>query len=159
MKLHPAFILLLTATQLWAEGFVNETAKELTSTADFNGDGIADAVIVDKSSGLYRIGYGTVADGPLDWAAARPLGVSQVTAVAVGTLGGSTASLIAGSSASNRVQAVSPTGIGYVEPQHVGWVRNPLGLATIQMITTGDEANELAVVAGKIQRRIARGAA
>ncbi|MBL9132558.1 MAG: hypothetical protein JNG86_15240, partial [Verrucomicrobiaceae bacterium] len=149
MKLHPAFVLLLAATQVWAEAFVHETAKELTSTADFNGDGIADAVIVDKSSGLYRIGYGTAADGPLDWAAARPLGLSQVAAVAVGTLGGSTASLIAGSSASNRVQAVSPTGIGYVEPRHVGWFRNPLGLAAIQMITTGDEANELAVVAGK----------
>jgi hypothetical protein len=148
MKLHSACFLLLSVTTLTADVFVNETASEFTSTADFNGDGFADAVIVDKQSGLYRIGYGTAGDGPLDWSAARPLGLSELAGVAVGTLGGSTASLIAASGKSNRAQAVSPAGIGYVEPRHVGWLRHPLGLAVIPMVTAPDVDNELAVVTG-----------
>ena len=62
--------------------------REITGAGDFNADGFADVLIVDKPTGLYRIGYGA-ADGSLTFAPGRPSGTAPVEAVAEGSSSGS----------------------------------------------------------------------
>jgi len=54
-----ALLLLLVAAveTPGAPPFVYESASELQSGGDFNGDGLADLLIVDKTTGAYRIAY------------------------------------------------------------------------------------------------------
>jgi|YelNatPaOPRAMG01_1025707.scaffolds.fasta_scaffold05481_2 formylglycine-generating enzyme required for sulfatase activity len=65
--------------------FVNETEKEFLSCGDFDGDGRADAVIVDRETGRVRVGYQT-SPGTFTWANYKESGVKDVSAVAVGRL-------------------------------------------------------------------------
>jgi hypothetical protein len=51
--------------------------------ADFNGDGLADAAVVDLESGAYLLGYGQPGGG-VQWTASRPGGVAGVTGVSAG---------------------------------------------------------------------------
>ena len=38
-------------------GFVYETPAEFLTSADFNGDGIADVLVLDRATGNARVGY------------------------------------------------------------------------------------------------------
>lgn len=76
---------ILCSFPLWAESFVYETAYELSTTGDFDGDGQEDLLVVDRETGYYRVGYG---DATLQfvWSDVRASGVSLVQAVSVGRL-------------------------------------------------------------------------
>lgn len=110
-----AFVL-LHSSSLHAGTFVYATEKEFTSAADFNGDGNADLLILDKESGTYRIGYGTGAGG-YTFAESRPTGAEKITGVAVGKLSGLTNDAFAVTAMDqNRVQVLRPGSSGYIEP-------------------------------------------
>jgi len=65
--------------------FVYDTKNELIGTGDFNGDGRADVVIVDKAKGLYRLGFGTEA-GSIDWVKVRNCRCIGLTGLGIGPL-------------------------------------------------------------------------
>ena len=86
---------------------VLSTERELYGTGDFDGDGRTDAVIVDRASGKYRIGYAE-ADGSLTWAPYRASGITGVTGLGVGRLLSPKADALAFASADeNRLAVVS----------------------------------------------------
>ncbi|HXR08169.1 MAG TPA: hypothetical protein VN765_12615 [Candidatus Acidoferrum sp.] len=63
-------------------GFVYETPREFLSCGDFNGDGIADILVLDKLTGNARVGYGDGLGG-LSWSAPLLTGVENVTGCGV----------------------------------------------------------------------------
>ena len=75
-----ASVSFLTAapTQVPAEpppvSLIYETPHEFFGSADFDGDGLLDLVIVDKESGKYRLGYQS-ASGLVNWVDCRPSGM------------------------------------------------------------------------------------
>ncbi|MCX6858560.1 MAG: hypothetical protein NTV80_27125 [Verrucomicrobia bacterium] len=98
---------------------VHETTNEFSASGDFNGDGNSDVLVIDKATGLYRIGYGS-GTGTFAFANGRASGVTGVTGVAVGKLNGIAADSFAVTSpAQNRANILSPTTSGYTEPKAV----------------------------------------
>lgn len=97
--------LLLPAALSAAEALnpvVYETAKELFGSGDFDGDGRADVVIVDKETGKVRLGYQQTA-GVLSWVDNRPSGIKGVTGLTVGKLVGKTDALALTSPDANQL--------------------------------------------------------
>lgn len=86
-KMKPAWMLQLAVIVFVSavHAATVETPLELQLDADLDGDGRADAVIVDKVSGAFRVGYQT-APGIPTWAEARATGVQEVTGVNAGRL-------------------------------------------------------------------------
>ncbi len=116
MKIFP-LLLLLTATPLVAGTPVQETDREFSAAGDFNGDTFPDLLVVDKTSGVYRIGYGS-ASGALTFAQGRPSGIGTVSGCAVGKLHGTASDSFAVTTpTANRAQILSPTTTGYTEPK------------------------------------------
>lgn len=66
-------------------GHVDETKYEFLATGDFDGNGHADMVVVEKKSGKYRLGY-QAAEGQFNWVSVRKSDIKNVTGVAVGRL-------------------------------------------------------------------------
>lgn len=86
---------------------VYETAGEFLTSGDFNGDGRADVLVLDKLTGNARIGYQNVAGG-LDWSQPLPTGADPATALAVGRFAETNRDVIAVTAAGlNRIQVVS----------------------------------------------------
>jgi len=93
MKPYPVFLAacLSTVMPVAVHGasapiaLVYETPKELFGTADFDGDGLRDIVILDKDTGKYRIGYQQVG-GVFLWGDNRPTGLKSVTSLSLGKL-------------------------------------------------------------------------
>jgi len=113
--LFSSFVI-LHSSFLHAGSFVHETDQEFTASADFNGDGNVDLLILDKQSSTYRIGYGT-GSGTYTFAESRPTGATNITGVAVGRLNGLTNDAFAVTSPDqNRVQIVMPSTSGFTEP-------------------------------------------
>src|ERR1035441_388228 len=63
--------------------FVYETPGEFFTAGDFNGDGIADALVLDKATGNARVGYSD-GNGNLTWSAPLVTGVDNVSGCAAG---------------------------------------------------------------------------
>jgi Tol biopolymer transport system component len=63
-------------------GFVYESPTEFFSAGDFNGDGIADVLVLDKTTGNARVGYSD-GNGGLTWSAPLVTGVENVTGLGV----------------------------------------------------------------------------
>ena len=63
--------------------WTTETADELVSAGEFDGDGFLDVLIVDKRLGVLRLGWGR-ADGGLDWSDVRELAMENAGSLAVG---------------------------------------------------------------------------
>ncbi|MDF7807499.1 hypothetical protein P4E94_08620 [Pontiellaceae bacterium B12219] len=66
-------------------GFVSETATEFFTTADLNGNGFPDIVVVDKASGTFRAGY-QLSDQVFTWSESRGLGATNITGLATGPM-------------------------------------------------------------------------
>jgi len=65
--------------------FIYDHEKELTGTGDFDGNGLADLIIVDKGSGKYRIAY-QLKQGEFTWVNHRVSGVKDVSGAGIGKL-------------------------------------------------------------------------
>src|SRR5258705_11879447 len=65
--------------------FIYETPKEFFGTGDFDGDGRADVIILDKDTGKFRIGY-QLTNGVISWGDCRPTGEKGITGFTVGRL-------------------------------------------------------------------------
>lgn len=110
---------LFAAAAAQAGLLVFETEREFTAGGDFNGDGTMDVVIIDKPTGLYRVGTRSAAPTPA-FAPSRPTGVEKVRGAALGKLNGTaTDSFAVTAPEQNRVQIVTPVGSGYTEPRTV----------------------------------------
>ncbi len=89
-----------------AGGFVYENPAEFLASGDFDGDGRTDALIVDRDSGVYRVGYQTPT-GSLAWAEARAGGVEDVAGVTAGRLTSTNFDALAmAAPAANRVNVI-----------------------------------------------------
>jgi formylglycine-generating enzyme required for sulfatase activity len=64
---------------------VYDTAREVFSSSDFDGDGRVDVVIVDKETGKFRLGY-QQASGAFNWVDCRFSGLKVVGGVGLGKL-------------------------------------------------------------------------
>ena len=121
-----------------AAPFVYETPGEFLTTADFNGDGVPDVLLLDKITGNARVGYGG-SNGVLTWSAPLPTGVPNPTGCAAGRFqqtGWDTVAVTAPSfNAVNLVDlsqtntagtpaVVTPNGVG---PHTILPLANPLG--------------------------------
>jgi len=62
---------------------IYESPSEFFGSGDFDGDGRADLVIVDKESGKYRLGYQTE-PGTFSWVDCRPSGLKSITGFSIG---------------------------------------------------------------------------
>ena len=118
--------------------FVYETPAEFLTTGDFNGDGVADVLVLDKLTGNARVGYANPS-GVLSWSAPLVTGVEDASGCAVGRLLQTTRDAVAVTSAGlNRVNLVdlsttntagtpvivTPAGLG---PHTLVSLANPLG--------------------------------
>jgi len=122
MRNSPSGRVWVAALGLWgaatACGFVGETGREYFGTGDFDGDGRQDVVILDRTSGKYRLGYGT-AEGAIYWVDHRLAEVKDVSGLSVGKLldpqrdalvfAAADANLVSFVDASNRGVAPKPT--------------------------------------------------
>ena len=118
--------------------FVYETPGEFLTAGDFNGDGVADVLVLDKVTGNARVGYADT-NGVLSWSAPLPTGVEAPAGCAVGRFLQTTRDAVAATSpALNEVNLVDlsatntapapvpaiPPGIG---PHTLVDLANPLG--------------------------------
>jgi hypothetical protein len=118
--LRHGMLLLGLAAAAFATTPVFETEREFCASGDFNGDGKQDVLVLDKVTGLYRIGLGNGSTGSPVFGAGRATGATALTGVAVGKLNGLTFDSFAVTAvAQNRVQVVSPTTTGYTEPKTI----------------------------------------
>ncbi len=76
------------ATADTSSPFIYETPQEFFGSGDFDGDGRADVVIVDKETGKFRLGYQLTA-GQLSWMDCRPSNLKGVSGFSIGKLFGS----------------------------------------------------------------------
>jgi len=109
MKNHLFLPLLLLGLsgRVCAAEFVHETPVLFTASADVDADGDADAVIVDRVTGLVTVGV-RQSGGGLLFRQPAPSGIPDVTGVAVGRLLVTTRDTLALTSpAANRVQVLS----------------------------------------------------
>ena len=68
-----------------AGAFTYRSRNEVLLTADVDGDGRDDALIIDRETGAYRVGY-QLAPGNYTWAEARPSGIQGVTSATRGRI-------------------------------------------------------------------------
>src|SRR5882672_5541162 len=87
--------------------FVQETPVEFFGAGDFDGDGRADVVIVDKESGKFRLGYGST-NNLLSWVDCRFSGLKGVAGFSIGKLTATNLDAFAFSSAdANQITIVA----------------------------------------------------
>lgn len=113
--LAPALLALAVVSALNLPAtLVYETGGEFFTSADFNGDGIPDTLVLDKSTGNARVGYGD-GNGHLTWSAPLITGVNNVSGCAVGHFKETTRDvLVVTAAALNRVQLYDLSGTNTV---------------------------------------------
>lgn len=105
---HIMAILALTPVLAMA-GFVYKTDIEFASTGDFDGDGKADTILVDRATGAFRIGYQTAGTN-FSWSRSRATGIESVDSVSIGRILSTNAdALVAAGATANRINALSAT--------------------------------------------------
>lgn len=101
--------LMLSVASIKSAGFVYEMRFEFVATGDLDGDGRDDIVVVDRPSGVFRVGYQTAAD-TYTWSDARSTGIDAAEAVSLGRLVSSSRdSLLIASGTANRVNLCDVT--------------------------------------------------
>jgi len=95
-----------------APSFVYETPFELQASGDFDGDGRLDLLIIDKTTGDYRIGY-QLAPGAYTWVPARASGIAGATGLGLGRFNSlSYDSLAVTGPDANRINLLDATSTG-----------------------------------------------
>src|SRR5262245_36029203 len=90
--------------------FVYESPAEFFTSGDFNGDGLADALVLDKATGNARVAQDNGA-GVLTWSGPFATGVENVTGCAVGRFLVTTRDALAVTAAEfNRIRLVDLSG-------------------------------------------------
>ncbi|MFT5409586.1 MAG: hypothetical protein ACI9NC_002311 [Verrucomicrobiales bacterium] len=110
MKISILLGLLVAASSVHAldQRHTSISSDEITGYGDFDNDGRLDVLLIERSTGSYRIGEQN-ADGTLSWASSRPSGMSEPSELAVGVLGqlGELSFALVNPDA-NRVQIIVP---------------------------------------------------
>lgn len=141
---HAREVLLLCALGSFvgpaAHAAVSETPEEFHGSADINGDGVVDLIIVDKPSGIYRLAFGQ-ANGTNLWIEGRPSGIENVTGFAAGrvlsTARDGLAFTAPGANRVNLVDASSSAQAG--QPTNV--LVAPLGPNRVALLDIGGAGN------------------
>lgn len=137
-------IVLLAAPAPLPAAWVYESAREFFSSADLDGDGRRDLVVVDKAGGDYRLGYQT-APGVFTWAGPRASGIENVTGFSVGRMTNSGGEdLLFTSPAANRVhllRATDPNNAGLPRAIHLPSV----GPSLVVALDVGGPGNDPAL--------------
>lgn len=130
---------LLISISLAAQPFT-ETTAEFHGRGDFDGDGREDLVIVDRTTGTFRIGY-QLAAGTFSWAEARASGVTGVTGLAVGRVLSTTRdALVLTSPEANRVQVLGAASPALPETP-VSWHPPSVGPVLVASLDIGGPGN------------------
>jgi hypothetical protein len=113
---------------------------EITGYADLDGDGRADAVIIDRETGTVRVGFQLDNSGALEWTPGRAAGIYNVTGVTAGRLLVTTRDTLALTAPeAGRVKLVGINGPN-APPQLSDWIPagmvGPLSLAAGQIVGT-----------------------
>jgi hypothetical protein len=138
MKAKLLALLCLAAPAAFAA--VSETPEELQTAGDLNGDSREDLVIVDKVTGVYRVGYGQ-ANGSNYWVEARPSGIEHVTGLSPGRILSTTRDALAFVSPdANRVNVLE-AGDPATAAQPVNVFISPLGPSRVIALDIGGIAN------------------
>src|SRR5579872_3981189 len=115
--------------------FVYENSTEFLSSADFNGDGILDVLVLDKITGNALVGYND-GNGNLTWSSPLVTGVGNAEGCAVGTFLQTTRAAVAvTSSAQNRVNLVDLSGTNSAGTPKIV---TPLGLGPHALVPLAD---------------------
>ena len=105
-------LILLCLAGCAASGAVSETPEEFHATADVNGDGHADTVLVDKATGIYRVAYGQ-ANGTNVWTEGRASGIESVTGFSAGRILNTARDALAFTSpGANRINVFDASSLG-----------------------------------------------
>jgi hypothetical protein len=111
-----SFWLALFSTSLLADHTVTETPHEFQATGDLNGDGLVDAVVVDKSTGQARVGI-ALPSGAHHWQNPVSTGVDQPTGMTIGRiLQSDRAAYALTSPTTNRVQILEYSDTAITQP-------------------------------------------
>ncbi len=106
-----------------APAFVYESPTEFQAAGDFDGNGRADIVLVDKASGGYRIGF-QLSAGVYTWADTRASGMQNVSGLGVGRFTVSTRDALAFTAPDanriNLLDASNPVTAGLPVPVFIG---------------------------------------
>lgn len=114
-----------------ASAFTLEAPGEFHLTADLDGDGREDVVLVDRATGVYRVGY-QLAAGVHTFAAARASGIGEVTAVSAGrVLNLGRDGLVVASPWANRINLVDAPNAASITPPVPVY---PLGIGPEQVL-------------------------
>ncbi len=127
MKTTPflAVCLFASAFAPAVSAFTYRSSNEVLLTADVDGDGRDDALIVDRETGAYRIGY-QLTTGNYTWADARPSGIRNVTSATRGRIltTGREALVVTGDTDNvvNVIDAADPAIEGQLVPVYPGGI-------------------------------------
>lgn len=113
---------------------------EITGYADLDGDGPADAIIIDRETGTVRVGFQLDNSGTLEWTPGRAAGIYNISGVTAGRLLVTTRDTLALTTPeAGRVKLVGINGPGSAA-QLSDWIPTgmvgPLSLAAGQIIGT-----------------------
>lgn len=107
-----SLVLHCSAAENPALSFVTETPTEFSTSGDWDGNGLADVMILDKATGFVRLGY-QISPLHIEWSEPEASGIEDVTGCSAGIfLDASRSSLVFTTPEANRVQLMRATGNG-----------------------------------------------
>ena len=146
MKLIVLFLALAGLVHATDPRNTSVTPEELLGYGNFDGDADLDSIVIDRLTGLVRLGV-TQADGSLQWQAAKPTGCPGAQAMAVGAVRTpGVPDLIVTGPATNQVLLLSPVA-PFVRPQTlVPSGIGPISVAAVELVGPGNDPARLDLV-------------
>jgi len=110
------FLILLTALPALAlnSRHTYTTAEELQGFGDFNGDTRLDAIVIERSTGNYRIGLAQP-NGSLVWSNSKPTGCPNAESLAVGKINSTSTTFAVTGKSANQIFLIDPS-LSYTRP-------------------------------------------